>query len=341
MSSNHKFEEILALDLQHIKIKLMHAESGEGWSQRKADAVEMQYKRFLCLMKEYPDQQMAPLVDVDTFWHYHILDTMKYAADCETVFGYFLHHYPYLGMGDESDEAARELGAGLMAELYEQTFGDSYIEAARSMSQAAAEFCTVPESHASAANDAAFCAAPAKPAFCAAPSKPVRDAVSATAFCAAPSTPAFCAAPSKPASGTVQATAAFCAAPAKPAFCAAPSKSNAGAMSASAAFCAAPAKPAFCAAPSKAVTDAMSAAAAFCAAPAKPAFCAAPANWASGAVKATVAFCAAPAKPAFCAAPAKPVARAGSASAAFCAAPARKIKDAARAANSDPAVLCA
>jgi hypothetical protein len=315
MSSNHKFEEILALDLQHIKIKLMHAESGEGWSQRKADAVEMQYKRFLCLMKEYPDQQMAPLVDVDTFWHYHILDTMKYAADCETVFGYFLHHYPYLGMGDESDEAARELGAGLMAELYEQTFGDSYIEAARSMSQAAAEFCTVPESHASAANDAAFCAAPAKPAFCAAPSKP--------------------------ASGTVQATAAFCAAPAKPAFCAAPSKSNAGAMSASAAFCAAPAKPAFCAAPSKAVTDAMSAAAAFCAAPAKPAFCAAPANWASGAVKATVAFCAAPAKPAFCAAPAKPVARAGSASAAFCAAPARKIKDAARAANSDPAVLCA
>jgi hypothetical protein len=85
---------IAALDLEPIKVKLMHEESGEGWTLERANAVEFEYRRFLYLMKKFPNEQTAPLVDVDTFWHYHILDTMKYAADCEAVFGYFLHHFP-------------------------------------------------------------------------------------------------------------------------------------------------------------------------------------------------------------------------------------------------------
>ena len=76
---------INALDLDPIKVKLMHKESGEGWSLERANAVEFEYRRFLTLMKKYPHEQTSPLVDVDTFWHYHILDTMKYAADCEAV----------------------------------------------------------------------------------------------------------------------------------------------------------------------------------------------------------------------------------------------------------------
>lgn len=374
MSSNNNFEQILALDLQPIKTKLMHAESGEGWSQQKADAVEVQYKRFLCLMQKYPEQQMAPLVDVDIFWHYHILDTMKYAVDCEAIFGYFLHHYPYLGMGDDADEGAREEGANLMATLYEETFSESYLAAARQITQVGAEFCATRTLASTAANDASgFCAAPARPqasmiaaspAFCAAPANPAVDTAAASAaFCAAPAKPAFCAAPAKPAVG-----AAFCAAPSKPAFCADPAKSAAASavdaafcaapakpafcaapaveLAASAAFCAAPAKPAFCAAPAKPVT----ARTAFCAAPAKPAFCAAPAKPAT----ASAAFCAAPAKPAFCAAPSKPAfcaapSKPAAASAAFCAAPAlpqgavgiAKPKDAGRAANADSTAMCA
>ncbi|KGF78191.1 hypothetical protein IA69_31825, partial [Massilia sp. JS1662] len=126
----------MQLDLEPIKTKLMHVESGEGWSLEKANAVEKEYRRFLCLMKLYPEEDTAPLVDVDTFWHYHILDTMKYAVDCEQVFGYFLHHYPYVGMGDEADEQFRLDSGDRMRDLYEATFGEAYpgarVEAANS-----------------------------------------------------------------------------------------------------------------------------------------------------------------------------------------------------------------
>lgn len=123
---NH-FAPIAALDLDPIKVKLMHKESGEGWSRSYADAVEFEYRRFLHLMKKYPGEQVAPLFDVDVFWHYHILDTMKYAADCEAVFGYFLHHFPYVGLrGDDDMEVHHRVGER-MRELYESTYGDQYV----------------------------------------------------------------------------------------------------------------------------------------------------------------------------------------------------------------------
>jgi hypothetical protein len=127
MISNTEFNAIAELDLDPIKVKLMHKESGEAWSLEKANAVEFEYRRFLQLMKMYPGEQTAPLFDVDTFWHYHILDTMKYAADCEQVFGYFLHHFPYIGLRGEDDEAAHHEAGARMQELYEATFGEAYI----------------------------------------------------------------------------------------------------------------------------------------------------------------------------------------------------------------------
>ncbi|MES2074792.1 MAG: glycine-rich domain-containing protein-like [Pseudomonadota bacterium] len=130
MISNDSFTAIAALDLEPIKVKLMHAESGEGWSLAQVNAVEFEYRRFLYLMKMFPREQTAPLFDVDIFWHYHILDTMKYAADCQAVFGYFLHHFPYLGLRGEDDEAAHHRVGERMRELYEATFGDSYLRAA-------------------------------------------------------------------------------------------------------------------------------------------------------------------------------------------------------------------
>jgi hypothetical protein len=121
---------IAALDLEPIKVKLMHEESGEGWSLERATAVEFEYRRFLFLMKKFPNEQTAPLVDVDTFWHYHILDTMKYAADCDAVFGHFLHHFPYIGLRGEDDQAAHVRVGERMKVLYEETFGEDYLRAA-------------------------------------------------------------------------------------------------------------------------------------------------------------------------------------------------------------------
>ncbi|WUR14607.1 glycine-rich domain-containing protein-like [[Empedobacter] haloabium] len=126
MISSEQFNAIAALDLEPIKVKLMHVESGEGWSLEKVDAVEFEYRRFLYLMKMFPQEQTAPLMDVDIFWHYHILDTMKYAIDCEAVFGYFLHHFPYIGLRGEDDEEAHRRVGDRMKELYEETFGEPY-----------------------------------------------------------------------------------------------------------------------------------------------------------------------------------------------------------------------
>ncbi len=128
MNSNHDFAQIAALDLDPIKVKLMHVESGEGWTRAYADAVEFEYRRFLYLVKKFPIEQTAPLFDVDVFWHYHILDTMKYAVDCEAVFGYFLHHFPYVGLRGEDDLVAHHRVGERMRELYEWTFGEDYVQ---------------------------------------------------------------------------------------------------------------------------------------------------------------------------------------------------------------------
>jgi hypothetical protein len=127
MVSINDFSSIAALDLDPIKVKLMHKESGEGWTLEYANTIEFEYRRFLYLMKIFPNEQTAPLFDVDIFWHYHILDTMKYAADCESIFGYFLHHFPYVGLRGEEDEVTHQLAGNRMRELYEHTFGDAYI----------------------------------------------------------------------------------------------------------------------------------------------------------------------------------------------------------------------
>lgn len=200
-------EAVMELNLDRIKLKLMHVESGEGWSQEKTDSVEREYRRFLCLMKIYPDEDTAPLMDVDTFWHYHILDTMKYAADCEKVFGYFLHHYPYVGLRGDNDSQFRVDSGERMRVLYENTFGEAYIK---------------PQIIDAATPATAFCAGPhAETAFCAGPhisNQPVRMNA-ATAFCAGPHIHAS----PLPSASAASAVTAFCAGPhAQTAFCAGP-----------------------------------------------------------------------------------------------------------------------
>jgi hypothetical protein len=156
MNSNAEFTMIAGLDLDPIKVKLMHKESGEAWALERANAVEVEYRRFLCLIKLYPNEQMAPLLDVDTFWHYHILDTMKYAADCEQIFGYFLHHFPYIGLSGEDEAAHHQVGAR-MKERYEATFGPREID--QDEAQGAIAWCSV-------TGKTAWCSVAGKTAWC-------------------------------------------------------------------------------------------------------------------------------------------------------------------------------
>ena len=126
--TNDTFNAIEALDLEPIKIKLRH-HSGEGWSEARADAIEKEYRRFLFLLHTYRGEASSPTADVDIFWHYHILDTMKYAADCEQAFGYFMHHYPFVGLLEGDEEGLAEAMGNRTAELYEATFGEAYTRA--------------------------------------------------------------------------------------------------------------------------------------------------------------------------------------------------------------------
>jgi hypothetical protein len=165
MTSNHDFSAIDALNLDAIKVKLMH-QSGQGWSLEHANAMEFEYRRFLTLMKMYPTEQTAPFVDVDIFWHYHILDTLQYAIDCEAVFGYFLHHFPYIGLRGASDEGAHQRVGDRMKQLYRETFGEDY-------------------PHVATAAAAPVAAAPAGTAYCSTPVQ-IADALSQTAYCSVP-----------------------------------------------------------------------------------------------------------------------------------------------------------
>jgi hypothetical protein len=117
-------EAIFSLDLDPIKVKLMDKTEGHGWTREQADHNELEYKRFLALLAKYPDQSIAPTTEVDKFWHGHILDTMKYAEDCDNVFGYFLHHFPYFGMRGEEDAANLVSAFMNMQRLHGQEFDD-------------------------------------------------------------------------------------------------------------------------------------------------------------------------------------------------------------------------
>jgi hypothetical protein len=91
------------LDLSMVRMKLADADDGKGWSTDELDQAEQEYRRFLALHLMYPERSVVPCHLVDEVWHAHILDTQAYAPDCDRLFGFFLHHFPYFGMRGEQD----------------------------------------------------------------------------------------------------------------------------------------------------------------------------------------------------------------------------------------------
>jgi hypothetical protein len=148
-------EAIEGLDLGPVKFKLMDPQEGEGWSRAFVEHMETQYKRYLTLVAKYPREAIAPAKDVDKFWHAHILDTRKYIDDCERVFGFYLHHFPYFGLRGADDAAALAKAGERTRELYEAEFGAPGQTGSAFCSLAAEAFCS--------AAGAAFCSAGAGP----------------------------------------------------------------------------------------------------------------------------------------------------------------------------------
>ena len=173
---------IQALDLGPIKFKATRQEDGYGWTAEHADRMEVAYRRYLILHAMHPQMPLAPERDVDRFWHMHILDTRKYAADCEAAFGRFVHHFPYFGLRGEDDARALQDAFVKTQALYAQTFGEPVPSlqndkawcSVDSGSRSAA-WCSVE----SAGAAAAWCSVespPARAAWCSVESVPVRAA---------------------------------------------------------------------------------------------------------------------------------------------------------------------
>lgn len=124
LAENRTFREKLeSLDLTLIAYKLMHPSYGQGWTYQQVDRAIANYKRFLLLLYLYPNSVIVPTQEIDQVWHQHILDTRKYAEDCQRLFGYFVHHSPYFGMESDSAQYVIETAFSRTQKLFAQHFG--------------------------------------------------------------------------------------------------------------------------------------------------------------------------------------------------------------------------
>lgn len=112
------------LDLAGLRLKLAHPEEGEAPSADQIDLMEAEYRKFLALRLAHPDADIVPCKLVDEMWHLHILDTRAYAADCERLFGGFMHHFPYFGLRGDDDVQALSSAYVRTLELYREAFGE-------------------------------------------------------------------------------------------------------------------------------------------------------------------------------------------------------------------------
>lgn len=117
---NEAMAKVRELDFSMLRRKLVEE---YGWTAEHAAEVEELYRKFLALNAAYPDRKICPTGPIDEFWHAHILDTRAYAADCELVFGGFLHHFPYFGMRGPEDRKNLEEAFESSRELFIRHFG--------------------------------------------------------------------------------------------------------------------------------------------------------------------------------------------------------------------------
>lgn len=93
--------KVKGVDLTNAKAKML-SKKGMFWRwNNNIDEIETEYRQFLYLLGKFPGEMFVPWTqNLDDLWHEHILDTSKYAADCDSLFGRFIHHNPHLVKGN-------------------------------------------------------------------------------------------------------------------------------------------------------------------------------------------------------------------------------------------------
>jgi hypothetical protein len=106
---DEKWEKISTLDLASVRRKFIF-KKGMWWhTLNSTDRVEQAYRRFIYLIVMNPGKTVVPWSrDLDDFWHEHILDTARYARDCNEILGSFIHHDPNLPEGSAAHSIASD-----------------------------------------------------------------------------------------------------------------------------------------------------------------------------------------------------------------------------------------
>lgn len=121
LSLEQAMEKVASLDFTMLKRKL---EAESDWSAERVAEVEQFYRKYLALLLAYPRERLPPSAEIDSFWHAHILDTRSYVADCEMLFGGYLHHHPYGALyTDVLDVAIGKAAYARTRELFREHFG--------------------------------------------------------------------------------------------------------------------------------------------------------------------------------------------------------------------------
>jgi len=123
-ATDERLRRVDALDLEPIVYKLMHPEPGEAaLSLVEADRDAALYRCFLKLCVLHPVVALVPTERLDHVWHAHMLDTAKYRADCDHVFGRFMDHFPYAGLRGQEDRRAWLEDFAATRHLFMEHFG--------------------------------------------------------------------------------------------------------------------------------------------------------------------------------------------------------------------------
>jgi len=118
---------IESMDFSKVREKLCSKDPllCRQWTALEVEIAVQYYKNFLFLNKKYLSEYpvLPPPLEVDEIWHHHILDTRAYTQDCNKIFGYYFHHYPYFGTRGPADRENLDIAFELVQTLHHQEFG--------------------------------------------------------------------------------------------------------------------------------------------------------------------------------------------------------------------------
>ena|SRR5690554_5321442 len=132
ISPDNAIEYIQKMDMVNIEEKLQKKDPliSVKWSRPEVQQAIKYYRNFLVLNVKYGNKEIIipPSLEIDEIWHHHILDTRRYIVDCENIFGYYFHHYPYFGTRGTNDKKALDFTFNTTQNLHLKEFGEYIYE---------------------------------------------------------------------------------------------------------------------------------------------------------------------------------------------------------------------